>query len=184
MVNAMAHFFMFMDELSGFCSRRILSICVPRCGLLFFIALLFISFLVSAESLREYHQRKCDEGITKNCGRAKAMLAGEQYADRIVELGDNFAIEIDRSTMEEENKPLLKKAYLDVLNDYFGAEPEHGIKRLVAREMINLCADHYNDHWRNKKMWWPTNDAGEPDWSTIYFYIIDHYYGYCLRSIQ
>lgn len=147
------------------------------------LAGLSITNLVLAESLREYHQRKCDEGNIENCDRAAGMLEGEQHADRIVALGDVFAVEIDRSTMEEENKPILSKAYLDVLDDYFKAESENGIKRAVAREMINLCADHYHDHWRNRKMWWPTNDAGEPDWSTIYFYIIDHYYGYCLRSV-
>ena len=197
MVNAMAHFYV-QDVLSGFCSRRILSTCVhagnaagawmrrssdPRYGL-FFIALLLLSSFVSAESLREYHQRQCDEGKAESCQRAIAMLEGEQHADRIVELGDNFAEKLDRSIMDEENKPRLKKAYIDVLDDYFTAESEKGVKRLVARDMLNLCAEHYHNHWRNRKMVWPTNEAGQPDWSTIYYYVVEHYYGYCLRSVQ
>jgi hypothetical protein len=148
--------------------------------------LIFISFLisvpVSAESLREYHQRKCKEGNNENCARAMAMLEGEQHADRIVALGDQFATEVDRSVMEENRKPKLKEAYRVVLDDYFKSEAEHGIRKSVAEDVINLCADHYHDHWRNRKMWWPTNDAGEPDWSTIYFYIVEHYYGFCLRT--
>ncbi len=143
---------------------------------------LSISNLVLAESLREYQQRLCGEGNAESCERAADMLAGEQHADRIVELGDVFAVTVDRSIMEEENKPLLKQAYLDVLDDYFKMESENGIKRLVGRDIINLCAEHYHNHWRNRKMIWPTNDAGQPDWSTIYFYVVEHYYGFCLRT--
>ena len=137
---------------------------------------------VSAESLREYHQRKCNEDHTESCAKAMAMLEGEQHADRIVELGDHFALEVDRSEMEEDHKPKLKEAYRLVLDDYFKSEAEHGIQKTVAEDMINLCADHYHDHWRNRKMWWPTDAAGEPDWSTIYYYIVEHYYGFCLRT--
>ncbi len=214
MVKAKAHFFMFMDELSGFCSRLILSTCIHagnaagawarivpnnpiafppsmevmhrssdlHRGLFLTVLIVFISFAVSAESLREYHQRKCNEGNTDSCERAAAMLEGEQHADRIVELGDMFAENVDRSVMEEENKPMLKEAYFDVLDDYFAAEADKGLKKAVTGDMLNLCAEHYHDHWRNRKMWWPTNDTGEPDWSTIYYYIVEHYYGYCLRS--
>lgn len=136
----------------------------------------------SAESIREYHQRQCKAGKAENCAKAAALLEGEQHAERIVELGDRFAKEVDRSAREEQNKPILNEAYRDVLNDYFTQEADKGIKRAVALELLDLCADHYHDHWRNKKMWWPINDAGEPDWSTIYFYIVEHYYGYCLRT--
>jgi hypothetical protein len=146
------------------------------------ILIVFATNLVFAESLREYHQRLCDEGNEESCKRAAAMLEGEQHADHIVELGDKFAVTVDRSNREEENKPLLKQAYLDVLDDYFNMESESGVKRLVGRDIINLCAEHYHNHWRNRKMIWPTNEAGQPDWSSIYFYVVEHYYGYCLRS--
>ena len=151
--------------------------------ILFFISFLLISSLASAESLREFHQRKCNEGITDSCERAGDMLEGEKHAERIVKLGDLFAADINRSELEEDNKPVLRDAYFDVLDDYFKAEAGNGIKQAVTAEVINLCADHYNDHWRNRKMWWPTDDEGKPDWSKIYYYIVDHYYGYCLRSV-
>jgi hypothetical protein len=101
-----------------------------------------------------------------------------------VELGDNFAITVDRSALEEENKPKLQEAYLLVLDDYFKEESDKGIKRTVSNDTLELCAEHFHHHWRSRKMWWPTNDAGKPDWSTIYYYIVEHYYGYCLRSVQ
>lgn len=147
---------------------------------IFFIGV--ISFSVSAESLREFHERKCSEGVEESCERAADMLKGEQHANRIDVLGDQYEQQIDRSKMEEENKPLLKDAYIQVMEDYFNAEAENGVKPLVADDVIDLCAQHYNDHWRNRKMWWPTEDDGQPDWSSIYFYIVEHYYGYCLRT--
>lgn len=164
MGNAMAHFF------------------YVRFGTFVLFFCFIISSSVSAESVREFHQRKCEQGNVESCGRAADMLEGERHAQRIVELGDHFAKEVDRSVMEEGNKPLLKDAYTKVLDDYFKAEADNGIKPLVTKEVINLCAEHYNDHWRNRKMWWPTDVDGKPDWSTIYYYIVEHYYGYCLRS--
>ena len=154
-----------------------------RSRLLFLIFSIFISSVVSAESVREFHERKCKEGDQDSCGRAADMREGEEHGERIAVLGDLFAAKIDRSVMEEDNKPLLGKAYPIVLKDYFDAEAKDGFKQAVTDNVINLCAEHFNHHWRDRKMWWPTDDAGKPDWSAIYFYIVDHYYGYCLRSM-
>ncbi len=165
MVNAMAHYF------------------YVRFGTFLLFFCLIISSSVSAESVREFHQRKCEQGNAESCGRAADLLEGERHAKSIVEHGDHFAEVVDRTVMEEDNKPLLKDAYTEVLDDYFKAEADNGLKPLVTKDVINLCAEHYNDHWRNRKMWWPTDVDGKPDWSTIYYYIVEHYYGYCLRSV-
>ena len=136
--------------------------------------------LVQADSLREYHQRKCGDGKQESCQKAEAMLQGEYLAERIVELGDYFATTVNRLQREEDNKPILKNAYIDVLDDYFKSSTRNGKGKIINNEIITLCAEHYHDYWRNRKMWWPTDEAGKPDWSTIYYYIVDHYYGYCL----
>ena len=136
--------------------------------------------LVQADSLREYHQRKCGDGKQESCQKAEAMLQGEYLAERIVELGDHFATTVNRLQREEDNKPILKNAYIDVLDDYFKSSTRNGKGKIINNEIITLCAEHYHDYWRNRKIWWPTNEAGKPDWSTIYYYIVDHYYGYCL----
>ena len=145
---------------------------------------LILSLHTSAESIREFQERKCAEGNQESCERAAALLEGEQHAERIVQLADDYAMNVDRSIMEEENKPILKNAYSEVLADYFTKEADKGVKQAIAGETLTLCAEHYHNHWRNRKMWWPTKDTGEPDWSTIYYYIVEHYYGYCLRSVQ
>ena len=136
--------------------------------------------LVQADSLREYHQRKCGDGKQESCQKAEAMLQGEYLAERIIELGDHFATTVNRLQREEDNKPILKNAYIDVLDDYFKSSTRNGKGKIINNEIITLCAEHYHDYWRNRKMWWPTDEAGKPDWSTIYYYIVDHYYGYCL----
>ncbi|MBL1142076.1 MAG: hypothetical protein HND53_08625 [Proteobacteria bacterium] len=147
------------------------------------LIILFVCLPAAAESLREYHQRQCVDGKVESCKRAEAMLEGEQHAERIVELGDDFALKLDRSTLEEENKPALLEAYPLVLDDYFKLELEKGIKNTLSNDVMELCAEHFHNHWRNRKLWWPTDEAGKPDWSTIYYYIVEHYYGYCVRSI-
>ena len=148
----------------------------------YFFPVLFLSATVTAESLREFHQRKCEEGDQQSCQRAADMLEGERHARRIVELGDQYASQVNKAEFEEDKKPLLSNAYPVVLKHYFTAEAEHGIKQAVADEMLMLCAQHYHNHWRNRKMWWPTDEEGRPDWSTIYYYIVEHYYGYCIRQ--
>ena len=140
--------------------------------------------LVQADSLREYHQRQCNKGIQKSCQKAEAMLQGEYLADRIVKLGDIFATTVNRLQREEDNKPMLKKAYVDVLNDYFNSGTKEGKELVITNEVITLCGEHFHDYWRNRKMWWPTDEKGKPDWSTIYYYIVDHYYGYCLAILN
>ncbi|MAJ91279.1 MAG: hypothetical protein CMF40_03715 [Legionellales bacterium] len=151
----------------------------PSYYFLFFFGLSLASSLASADSLREYHQRMCNQGNLDSCKKAEAMLQGEHLADRIVELGDNFAATVNRLKREENNKPLLRKAYIDVLEDYFKSSTGEQ-KQSEDLEIISLCAEHYHDYWRNRKVWWPTQEDGRPDWATIYYYIVDHYYGYCI----
>ena len=93
---------------------------------LFVVAWFLICSLVQADTLREYHQRKCDEGEEKSCQRAEAMLQGEKLGNRIVELGDRFAATVDRLKREDNNKPILKSAYLDVLDNYFKSSIKKG----------------------------------------------------------
>ena len=92
----------------------------------------------SAESLREYHERQCQAGKSKSCKQAADMLKAERHALRINELGDHYATQVDRAIMEEENKPLLKQAYTEVLTDYFEAEKANGIKQAVTDDVLSL----------------------------------------------
>ncbi len=152
------------------------------CQKLLGICLLLTAPHATAESILEMHERMCASGNQKSCERASVMQSADEQAKRIEQLGDAYAGKIDRDRMELENKPDLESAYLEVMQDYFLAEKANGVEQSVSNQMLTLCAGHYHNYWRNQKLWWPTNEQGSPDWSTIYYFIVDHYYGYCLRN--
>lgn len=140
------------------------------------------SQFLMAESILEYHQRQCRAGEQSSCERARVMQTADEQALRIEQLGAKFAARINRDDYEENNKPDLEQAYQAVMQDFFEAEKDSGVKQTVNDQMLGLCAGHFHDHWVNRKLVWPTDAEQRPDWSTIYYYIVDHYYGYCVRS--
>lgn len=106
--------------------------------------ILSVSNSLFAESLREYQQRQCEKGNAESCKRAAAMLEGEHHADQIVEPGDTFAETVDRSIREEENRPILKTAYMDVLDSYFMSEAENGVKRAVSKDILKILCREFS----------------------------------------
>lgn len=151
---------------------------------IFLLCSIFFSSFASAESILEMHQRLCAEGKETSCKRVTVMQEADEIAKRIEALGEKFAAIIDRETLESNNKPKLATAYPMVMQDYFIAEEKNGIKPVVPEAYLELCASHYHEYWVDKKLIWPTNDLGQPDWAAIYYFIVDHYYGYCFHSIM
>ncbi len=146
------------------------------------ISPVFISLNISAETIREFHERMCAQGKPDSCARAQAMKKGEEHANWIDELGTDFSRKVNRGELEEDNKPKLDQAYPIVLNDYFIADlRKNATQHRLEPARMRYCADHYHNYWRNRKMIWPVNRDNTPDWAKIYFFIVEHYYGYCLR---
>ncbi len=137
---------------------------------------------VMAESILEFHQRQCKAGQQSSCERAQVMQEADEQAKRIEALGEAFARRVDRDKYETDNKPELELAYPEVMQDFFAAEKKSGVKQTIGEQGLMMCAGHFHDHWRNRKLVWPTDSEQRPDWSAIYYYIVDHYYGYCMRS--
>ena len=149
----------------------------------FFTFLLCISSGIFAETIREFHQRMCNQGKPDSCERAQAMRQGEEHAIWIEELGLRFSATVNRAELEEDNKPKLNRAYPIVLHHYFSAEMQKNNRQHSLEESrMKYCADHYHNYWRNRKMIWPVKEDHSPDWATIYFFMVEHYYGYCLRQ--
>ena len=138
--------------------------------------------LLMAESILEYHQRQCNAGKESSCERARIMQKADAQAKRIEQLGKAFAARIDRDNYESNNKPNLELAYPEVMHDFFEAEEKEGVKQALNDQMLQMCAGHFHDYWVNRKLVWPTDEEQRPDWSAIYYYVVDHYYGYCMRS--
>jgi len=97
-------------------------------------------------------QRQCQAGKQKACAQARQLA-------------------ID-----------LEAAYPLVMRDYQRMEASAGHAQLLLEDYLPQCARHYHNHWINKRMWWPAREDGKPDWLSIYTFIVDHYYGFCVKQ--
>ena len=61
---------------------------------------------------------------------------------------------------------------------------EHRKALTIMVKIADQSAGNIGPRWINKKLWYPALENGQPDWPSIYVFIVDHYYGYCLRSID
>lgn len=127
-------------------------------------------------------ERECREGDQDACKRHEQALAGAGKLDRLSGLALRYGANADRSQLEQDGRPLLYKAYKEVMADFIDAELAAGNTELAYdEEAVEYCSDHFHNYWVNRKLWWPTDDNGDPSWTDIYYYIVDHYHGVCLR---
>ena len=148
-----------------------------------FATLLLVTALEpQSVTMQEFFQRECDKGNQQACEKAEGLAAAMSVQQRINERSEKFWDSVDTSTLMLDKKPNLQAAYPLVLHDYFDALKLDGVNETLDEERLPQCARHYHNHWINKKLWYPSNDDGTPDWPAIYIYIVDHYYGYCLKQ--
>ncbi|MGH6636392.1 MAG: hypothetical protein ACRED0_09775 [Gammaproteobacteria bacterium] len=85
---------------------------------------------------------------------------------------------------DSENTPDLVKAYPVVVRDFFSAKTISAQERGVfyRPEALPECAQHYHETWIYDRGWWPVGKNGKPDWRLIYPHILDHYFGYCVKT--
>ncbi len=134
-------------------------------------------------SMLDFWQQKCDAGDTRACVRLQGSRADVDKLARLDQRAEEYGRRIDQDAMlGSDGKPKLAAAYRQVIREFIVAEHALGNDELSYDEMtVAYCADHYHHYWTNQKLWWPTDENGKPDWIGIYFYVIDHYYGVCLR---
>ena len=126
--------------------------------------------------------RECKAGDTAACERLEKAQAGAGKLARLDNLAQRYGARADRGELEEDGLPRLNLAYIQVMRDFIDAEHAAGNRELdYDEEAVNYCADHFHNYWRNRKLWWPTDENGDPSWTNIYYYIVDHYHGICLR---
>jgi len=154
----------------------------PRRELFIVLILVGFSAPVFAETMIDFFKRECADGKQESCVRLEEAEQNKAFSDRLDKQALEFSQTVNRLALEEDNKPNLYEAYAIALQFYLKSETENGIEGLALDEpRLPRCADHYHNHWRNKKLWWPVDDEGKPDWAGIYIYIIDHYYGFCMK---
>ena len=151
---------------------------------------MLITLLLALIVLNEPHQfsalelwkRECNEGDMEACERYDQAQAGAGKLERLDDLAQRYGAGVNREQLEKEGKPLLNLAYKQVMADFMEAEHAAGNTELnYDEEAVSYCADHFHNYWLNRKLWWPTDVNGDPSWTDIYYYIVDHYHGICLR---
>ena len=135
-------------------------------------------------TLEDLLKFKCDKGNQQACQQLQEIDAGKEEAERLQQRVTVFSkVLAERNLMLDEKRPDLRAAYPLVMGDYINALHESGSDEvLVSTARLQQCATHYHEFWINKKLWWP-NDDGKPDWEDIYVFIVDHYYGFCVKQI-
>ena len=151
---------------------------------------MFITSLILFAVLNEPHQfsalelweRECNGGDQEACERFANAQAGAGKLERLDGLAQRYGARADRAELEDAGRPRLNVAYKQVMQDFIGAEHAAGEMELnYDEETVNYCADQFHNYWINRKLWWPTDANGDPSWTDIYYYIVDHYHGICLR---
>ena len=151
---------------------------------------MFITSLILFAVLNEPHQfsalelweRECNGGDQEACERFANAQAGVGKLERLDGLAQRYGARADRAELEDAGRPRLNVAYKQVMQDFIGAEHAAGEMELnYDEETVNYCADQFHNYWINRKLWWPTDANGDPSWTDIYYYIVDHYHGICLR---
>ena len=133
-------------------------------------------------SMLDLWERKCKEGNADACKRLAHAQAGAEKLARLDSLAQRYGNNSNRDELEQDGRPLLNKAYKQVMENFINAEHKTGNEELnYDEDAVSYCADHFHNYWVNRKLWWPTDENGDPSWVDIYYYIIDHYYGICLR---
>ena len=133
-------------------------------------------------SVKEFLDQECNSGKQDACERSEQLAKDLVKEERLKMRSEEFEKNVDGHIMLTDKKPDLQAMYPIVMRDYFSSEAEAGEKEVLAEDRLPECASHYHNHWINKKLWWPTNDDGTPDWASIYIFIVDHYYGFCLKQ--
>ena len=144
---------------------------------------LILALETGTVTLESFFQRECERGDQTACMKAKELDEGTELQGIIHDRSEHYWESVDTSTlMLDQKRPDLQSAYPLVMHDFIQAEINAGYDVALKEERLPVCARHYHDHWLFRKLWWPSNEDGQPDWPSIYVYIVDHYYGYCLHS--
>ncbi len=151
---------------------------------------ILISFLFAvaaaqphAVSVEEFLEKQCQKGVQKDCEELADLKLQLVKQIRLQERAVLYGQRINgNGPMLDEKTPNLEAAYPGVMQDHLQSEVAAGETLTLNEVRLPGCANHYHNHWVNKKLWWPTDDDYKPDWASIYVFIVDHYYGFCLKS--
>ena len=150
--------------------------------------LISLLFLVAAGqphsvAIKDVLEKECAAGKQASCERVADINESLEIQKRLESYALEFASTVKQDDyMLDHKRPDLEAAYPVVMHDFNKHELEAGVNESLDENSLPYCGEHYHNYWVNKKLWWPTGDDGQPDWESIYEFIVDHYYGFCLRQ--
>ena len=126
-----------------------------------------------AVSLEEFLEQECQKGVQKDCETLADLKLQLVKQKRLQERAVLYGQRINgNGPMLDEKTPNLEGAYPVVMQDHLQSEIAAGEKLTLDEVRLPGCANHYHNHWVNKKLWWPTDDEYKPDWASIYVFIV------------
>ena len=152
--------------------------------------LLFIFLVATVDGSRhfsylDYLQRECDKGNQTKCERLEQEKQNAKKGEELIKFAQAFGKQVNGADyMMEHEKPNLQAIYPIIIKDFFsdGKDKQGKPKTEMQHQAVNYCAEHFHNIWINQKLWWPTDIDDKPDWTQVYYFVIDHYYGLCLRQ--
>ena len=150
--------------------------------------LISLLFLVAAGqphsvAIKDVLEKECAAGKQSSCERVKEINESLKIQKRLELYSQEFASIVKPGDfMLDKKRPDLAAAYPVVMHDFNKRELAAGVNEMLDENSLPYCAEHYHNYWVNKKLWWPTGEDRQPDWGSIYEFIVDHYYGFCLRQ--
>lgn len=127
----------------------------------------------------------CADGNMEICVQLEGLSGGSpEPSSRLDARAVAFQQRAPSLKLDGENTPELAKAYPLVVRDFFSAKTiSAGERGLFYRPAaLPECAQHYHETWLYDRGWWPVGENGKPDWRLIYPHILDHYFGYCVKT--
>ncbi len=146
--------------------------------------LVFAAEAPHSVTIQEYLRKECEYGKQESCEKLDQLTAGLEVQQRLEKHSREFWKSVDTSKYMIDKKPNLQKVYEPVIRDFIAAQQSAGVDETLQENLLPMCSHHYHNHWINKKLWWPQNEDGTPDWPSIYEFIVDHYYGFCLKQLH
>lgn len=152
--------------------------------------LLMIALILStggyagAEDYLDRLMEACSAGNKKACEEIEQMAeANKNQLEKLNQRARFFQSQSSHLAIQGGTIPDLNKAYPIIVKDYFASDaigPSHR-KRGFTERLLNKCSQQFHGVWINQKKEWPTLPSGQPDWSTIYFQVLDHYFRFCSK---
>lgn len=119
-------------------------------GLLFVIA----AAQPHAVSMEEFLEKECNKGVEKDYEELAdlklQLVKQERLQTRAVLYGQRIN---GNGPMVDEKTPNLEGAYPEVMQDHLESETAAGETISLDEVRLSGCANHYHNHWINKKRW-------------------------------